>query len=109
LNVTGQLDKQAVVDKVGSGLLRNLPKGSPLVPSPVVGTLPHLRVGQWIALALNGRLAAVAHSYGSGGKLRFSVLPADSAFRTGPNDVRMFVVTGPAKSPKLQELHVQLS
>ena len=109
LNVTGQLDKPAVVDKVGSGLLRNLPKGSPLVPSPVVGTLPHLRVGQWIALALNGRLAAVAHSYGSGGKLRFSVLPADSAFRTGANDVRMFVVTGPAKSPKLQELHVQLT
>jgi hypothetical protein len=109
LNVTGQLDSQAVVDKVGSGLLRNLPKGSPLVPSPLVGVLPHLRVGQWIGLALNGRFAAVAHSYGTGGKLRFTVLPADGAFRAGQNDVRMFVVTGSAKKPKLQELHVVLS
>src|SRR5262249_5408872 len=83
VNVTGKLDKQAVVDKIGSGLLRNLPKGSPLVPSPIVGTLPHLRVGQWLALALNGRIAATTHSYGTGGKLRFSELPADSAFRKG--------------------------
>src|SRR5262249_21285166 len=109
LNVTGRLDNQAVVDKIGSGLLRNLPKGSPLVPSPVVGMLPHLRVGQWIALALNGRIAATTHTYGTGGKLRFSELPADSAFRTGSNDVQMFVVTGPAKKPKLQELQVELS
>ena len=105
----GQLDNQAIVDKVGSKLLRNLPKGSPLVPSPVVGTLPHLRVGQWLALALNGRIAAVSHSYGTGGKLRFSLLAGDDSFRTGQNDVRMFVVTGPTAKPRLQELHVTLS
>ena len=109
LHVTGQLDNQAIVDRVGSRLLRNLPKNSPLVPSPVVGTLPHLRVGQWLALALNGRIAAVSHSYGTGGKLRFSLLAGDDSFRSGRNDVRMFVVTGATAKPRLQELHVSLS
>jgi Sulfatase len=109
LNVTRQLDHQAVVDKVGSRLLRNLPKRSPLVPSPVVGYLPHLRVGQWLALALNGRIAAVSHSYGTGGKLRFALLAGDDSFRTGKNDVRMFVVTGATAKPRLQELQVTLT
>ncbi|MFL6018814.1 MAG: sulfatase-like hydrolase/transferase [Gaiellaceae bacterium] len=109
LNVTEQLDNEAIVDKVGSRLLRNLPKNSPLVPSPVVGTLPHLRVGQWLALALNGRIAAVSHSYGTGGKLRFALLAGDDSFRAGTNDVRMFVVTGATSKPRLQELHVSLS
>jgi hypothetical protein len=107
--VARQLDNQAVVDKVGSRLLRNLPKGSPLVPSPVVGYLPHLRVGQWLALALNGRIAAVSHSYGTGGKLRFALLAGDDSFRTGTNDVRMFVVTGATAKPRLQELQVTLT
>ena len=109
LNVKRPLDNEAVVDKVGSGLLRNLPKGSPLVPSPVVGTLPDLRVGQWLALALNGRIAAVSHSYGTGGKLRFSLLAGDGSFRSGRNDVRMFVLTGATAKPRLQELHVTLT
>ena len=109
LNVKRPLDNEAVVDKVGSGLLRNLPKGSPLVPSPVVGTLPGLRVGQWLALALNGRIAAVSHSYGTGGKLRFSLLAGDGSFRSGRNDVRMFVLTGATAKPRLQELHVTLT
>jgi hypothetical protein len=109
LTVSGQLDNQAIVDQVGSRLLRNLPQGSPLVPSPVVGTLPHLRVGKWLALALNGRVAAVSHSYGAGGKLRFTLLAADSSFRSGRNDVRIFVIAGSKAKPRLQELQVELS
>ncbi len=109
LNVVQKLDKQAVVDKTGSKLLRSLPENSALVPSPLTGYLPHLRYGQSIALALNGRIAAVSHTYGTGGKLRFSLLASDSAFRAGENDARIFLVSGPTANPGLRELRVTLS
>jgi hypothetical protein len=109
LNVVEKLDKQAVVDKIGSRLLRSLPEGSPLVPSPLAGYLPHLRYGQWIVLALNGRVAAVSHTYGTGGKLRFSLLASDKDFRAGRNDARVFAVSGATGSPQLREFRVTLS
>jgi hypothetical protein len=109
LRVAGSVDAEAVVDAVGSKLLRNLPKNSPLVPSPVSGKFPALKKGGMLALALNGKIAAVAPTYESGGKLRFSLLPSDSAFRSGRNDVRMFLVSGPVASPDLRELRVLLS
>ena len=106
LDVVDQLDKQAVVDKTGSRLLRALPQNSPLIPSPLTGYLPHLRVGESIALGLNGRIAAVSHTYGTAGKLRFSLLASDKAFRAGKNDARIFLVTGPKTHPELHELRV---
>ena len=108
LKVQQQPRAKAIVDEVGSRLLRNLPKGSPLVPSPVVGYL-HRVQGGWMALALNGRVAAVAHTYGTGGKLRFTLLPQDSSFRAGKNDVRMVALGGTPAKPQLQELQVELS
>jgi hypothetical protein len=109
LQIVEKLDKEAVVDATGSKLLRSLPKGSPLVPSPLLGYLPHLRYGSWIALALNGRIAAVSHTYGTGGKLRFSLMALDTAFRAGANNARVFLVSGATTEPRLRELHVTLS
>ncbi len=109
LDVVEKLDNDAVVDKIGSKLLKSIPKGKLLVPSPLAGYLPHLRRGGWIALALNGRVAAVSHTYGTGGKLRFSLLAGDSSFRVGSNAARMFVVSGATSKPKLHELNVTLS
>jgi hypothetical protein len=109
LQVAGKLDKQAVVDKIGSRLVRALPKNSLLIPSPLSGYLPHSRVGSWIALALNGRIAAVSHTYGTGGKLRFSLLASDRDFRAGRNDVRILQLSGATSRPKLREFGVALS
>jgi hypothetical protein len=109
LHVNAKLDNQAVIDKTGSKLLDSLPANSPLIPSPVTGYLPHLHRGQDIALALNGRIAAVSHTYGTGGKLRFSLLAADTSFRPGNNDVRIFLLSGPPARPHLDELRVALS
>jgi Sulfatase len=109
LSVSANVDVDAVIDEVGSKLLRSLPKNSPLVPSPVSGKLPGLKTGGMVALALNGRIAAVAPTYESGGKQRFSLLPSDSAFKAGRNDVRMFFVSGPVATPTLREIHVTLS
>jgi len=109
VTIAGRVDAQAVVDAVGSKLLRSLPKNSPLVPSPVSGKFPGLKSGGMLALALNGRIAAVAPTYQSAGKQRFSLLPSDSAFRPGRNDVRLFFVSGPVASPTLREAAVTLS
>jgi len=100
----------ATIDRVGSRLLRAFPKGSLLAPSPLGGTISGLHAGTTIAVALNGKLAAVSQVYRQlGGGLRFSLLPSDSAFRTGRNSVRAFVVSGPASSPALREIRVSLS
>jgi hypothetical protein len=100
----------AQVDRLGSRLLRRLPRGSRLLPSPVAGTLSGVKVGQQLALALNSRIAAVSVAYRNvgGGPVRFSLLAGEDAFRTGRNAVRMFVVSGPVASPVLRELRVSL-
>ena len=101
----------AHVDAVGSKLVRAFPRRSPLVPSPLVGTLSGVNPGEAIAVALDGRIAAVSVAYRDpqGGPVRFSVLPAESAFRTGRNPVRLFVVSGSTASPQLRELKTSLA
>ncbi len=101
----------ARVDAVGSKLVRAFPRRSPLVPSPLVGTLSGVNPGEAIAVALDGHIAAVSVAYRDpqGGPVRFSVLPAESAFRTGRNPVRLFVVAGSPSSPQLRELKTSLA
>jgi sulfatase-like protein len=103
------LDVKAVVDVVGSKLVRDMPRNSPLAPSPLSGNFPGLAKGGMLALALNGRIAAIAPTYHSKGKERFALLPYDTAFKPGRNDVRLFFVSGPVSSPTLRELRVKLS
>jgi sulfatase-like protein len=111
LTVEGAPSASGQVDRLGSRLLRRFPRGSALVPSPVVGTLSGVQAGQPLALALNGKIAAVSVAYRNpgGGPVRFSLLAGEDAFRTGPNAVRVFVLSGPASSPVLRELRVSLS
>jgi hypothetical protein len=101
----------ATVDQVGSKLLRRLPRRSRLVPSPLAGTLAGVRPGTALAVALNGRIAAVTVAYRNpgGGPVRFSALAGESAFRTGRNSVRVFVVRGAASHPRLEALQTSLS
>ena len=110
LHVTSPADAEAKVDAIGSKLVRAFPRRSPLVPSPLVGTLSGVTAGDAIAVALDGRIAAVSVAYRDpqGGPVRFSALPAESAFRTGRNSVRVFVVSGSASSPQLRELKTSL-
>ena len=103
--------ESARVDPVGSKLLAKLPRGSGVVPSPLVGTLSGVDVGRAVAVALNGRIAAVSIAYRNpgGGPVRFSGLAAASSFRVGRNAVRVFVLSGDPAHPRLAALETSLS
>ena len=91
----------AHVDAIGSRFVRRFPRGSALVPSPLVGTLSGVSAGQAVAVAVNGRIAAVSVAYRNpgGGPVRFSALAGEDAFRAGRNAVRVFVVAGTSGAP----------
>jgi hypothetical protein len=110
LSVVTAPSASAQVDRVGSRLLRRFPRHSALVPSPVVGTLSGVQAGRPLALALNGRIAAVSVAYRNpgGGPVRFSALAGEDAFRTGRNTVRLFVLAGSPSQPRLEALRTAL-
>jgi hypothetical protein len=110
-HASGSVDGTATIDGVGSRLLRKFPRNSPLVPSPLAGSISGLAKSTTLAFALNGRIAAVTRVYRepSGGALRFSALVGESGFRTGRNAVMAYVVTGKASKPRLRAIRVALS
>jgi hypothetical protein len=102
-------DGEAKVDAVGTRLLRNLPERSPLVPSPLAGTLSGVEPGDELLFALNGEIGAVARAYrGADGVARFSALFPDSMFEGGANELRVFVASGSGRAPELQELQTSI-
>ena len=111
LPVAADASAEATIDEVGSRLLRSLRARSAFVPSPLVGSLAGdgVSAGSVLAVALNGRIAAVTKAYEGGGAIRFSALARDSAFRPGRNDVRVFLVGGAGQQPELREVRTSLS
>jgi hypothetical protein len=106
LRIVGSVPASATIDSVGSKLVRAFPRRSQLIPSPLTGPVSGLHPGDAVAVALNGQIAAVSIVYRGP---RFSALLPESAFRTGRNSVRAFLVTGSPPSPQLRELRVRLS
>lgn len=106
LQVATDPSATAHLDGVGARLTRRFPRSSALVPSPLAGTLSGVKPGQAVALAVNGRVAAVsvAYRYPGGGPVRFSELVGENAFRTGRNVIRVYVVGGDATAPRLEAL-----
>jgi hypothetical protein len=106
LQIVGSAAGSATIDAIGSKLVRAFPKRSRAIPSPLTGPVSGLHQGDAVAVALNGRIAAVSAVYRGS---RFSALVPESAFRPGRNSVRAFVVTGSPASPQLRELSVRFS
>lgn len=63
-----------------------------MVPALLAGTVsgPGSAAGRGIAVAVNGRIAAVSRTFGESGTVRFSVLVPDSALRAGANRAELF-------------------
>ncbi|MBA2537165.1 MAG: sulfatase-like hydrolase/transferase [Actinobacteria bacterium] len=57
-----------------------------------------------IAVAVNGRIAAVTRTFQNSGKLRFAALAPEAAFRDGANEVEVFVVSSQGTRLRLERL-----
>jgi hypothetical protein len=78
-------------------LLARVDPRAALLPALAGGTITGpLQPGTELALALNGRIAAVTSAYREDGRLRFSALLPPSAFRAGRNRLDVYAVTGSA-------------
>jgi hypothetical protein len=97
LQVGGRLPgTNASVSQALAGTLRRFAPGVDDVPTPIVGAISGADVGAGtsVAVAVNGRIAAVSPAYRSGPGWAYSALAPESAFRSGANAVAVYVVTG---------------
>jgi Sulfatase len=106
--VTGtSADLAAITDEATRTLLERYDPALPFVPSPLPGRIEGdgARVGRTVAVAVNGRIAAIATTYGIYGTTRFSALAPESAFRSGRNEVEVYWLEGAdAASARLTKL-----
>ncbi len=65
--------------------------------------------GQWVAVAVNGRVAAVGmtSTKRASGQATLATLLPPQLMKTGANDVRLYVVSGPANAPRLAPTALQ--
>ena len=83
----------AAVELDGESLLRSVDRRSALVPSYVRGHVDGaLSPSTGLAVALNGRIAALTRTFEFGGQTRFAALVPESAFRDGANDVQVYAL-----------------
>ena len=76
---------------------------SAVVPVHVAGILIDAAEARDVAVAVNGRIAAVTSSYRYSGKTWFSAILPEESFRPGSNEVRIFLVEESGSSMRLVE------
>jgi hypothetical protein len=79
------------------------PRGA-VVPSLVTGKVTGVPTGARLAVALNGRVAAVTAAYADEDDKRFSALVPPTAFAKGANDIDLIAVTGRGAGRRLARL-----
>jgi hypothetical protein len=84
----------------------NVRPGSLFVPARIVGSIQHSPVdgGTPLAVAVNGRIAAVTESFDRPGADTFAVLVPAAVFRGGKNSVDVYAVEGSRGSTRLIHL-----
>jgi hypothetical protein len=86
-------------------LLNAVDRRSDLAPTWVQGRFAggHAE-DQDLAIAVNGRIAAVTRTFEENGATRFAAMVPESALRQGHNDVSVFAVLAGASGARLEEL-----
>jgi hypothetical protein len=86
--------------------LESVRKASGYVPAHVIGQLdwPFLRQRERLAIAVNGRIAAVTTPFVSRGRTLFSSLVDEDVLRDGANDLQVFAVRGDGSRTHLLHL-----
>jgi hypothetical protein len=88
----------------GTSVLANVDLASGLAPTYVEGTLtPATGPPVELAIAVNGRIAAVTRSFAQYGQRRFAAFVPESALSNGANALRVFVVRHGASGLVLNE------
>jgi hypothetical protein len=83
---------RASIDGEVAALIRSLPAGSDLQPAQVMGSVEGAGAApdRDLAMAVNGRIAAVTHTYGQGSAVRYSAMAPESSFHPGRNEVSFY-------------------
>jgi hypothetical protein len=88
----------------GGGLLGSVDPRGPVVPAFITGTVGSVPAGSRLAVAVNGRVAALAFPYQSGGQTRFGALVPPDSFVRGENAVGVVMVTGHGRERRYRML-----
>ena len=83
---------RAGMDGKVAALLRSLPANSELQPAQMMGSItgPGAAENRQLAVAVNGRIAAVTRTYRQGSTVRYSAMAPESAFHPGRNKVGLY-------------------
>jgi len=76
------------------------------VPARITGVLDGAEIADDVelAVAVNGRIAALTRSFRLDGRQRFAALVPETVFREGQNRVELFSIDGTASEPRLIRL-----
>lgn len=106
-SVVASGDRATIEDELTRTLLGAMRPGIPFVPSPLQGYVEGAGAlaGKSLAVAVNGRIAAIAETYDGSDAVRFSALPPESSFRPGRNRIAFYWVEGsPGSVQQLTQL-----
>jgi hypothetical protein len=92
------------VELDGRVLLDSVDRAAGFVPTFVEGRVQPTGTRADLAVALNGRVAAVTRTFDQHGQTRFSAMVAEDALRNGRNDVEVFAVEVAGGEPRLVRL-----
>jgi hypothetical protein len=104
LAVDAASDLSATID--GEPLLQKVARASPFVPAHITGQISGEGADRPLdlAVALNGRIAAVTQTVQIGGGARFAAMVPESAFLEGANSVEILAVRPSAAGLRLERL-----
>jgi hypothetical protein len=77
---------------------------SPFAPVRVYGQIHGAPPGEDVAIAVNGRIAAVTRSFEHDGETLVTAVTPEDAYRPGENSVRLYVVVGSGEDTTLSVL-----
>jgi hypothetical protein len=93
------------VDLDGEDRLRSIDRDAAYLPAEMTGWIDGDDSRNLdIAVAVNGRIAAVTRTFPNSGRLRFAALAPETAFRNGANQVEVLVVSSMGGRLRLERL-----
>lgn len=109
LSVAGMRTQQSSAIRVhfdGEGLLDDVVMSSSFVPARITGFIEGTEIpnGAELAVAVNGRIAALTRCFSDDGGRRFTALAPETMFRNGFNRVELLLIEGVPSAPRLIKL-----